>query len=112
MSRRRRRSKLPEPQQVTIESLSHEGRGIAHINGKTVFVFGALPGETVQIQILKTSSKFDQATTLEVIEASPMRIEARCEAFQVCGGCSLQHVENDDQVNMKQQSLLEMMSLP
>ena len=110
MSRRRRRSKLPEPQQVTIESLSHEGRGIAHINGKTVFVFGALPGETVQIQILKTSSKFDQATTLEVIEASPMRIEARCEAFQVCGGCSLQHVENDDQVNMKQQSLLEMMS--
>jgi 23S rRNA (uracil1939-C5)-methyltransferase len=110
MSKRRRRSKLPEPQQVTIESLSHEGRGIAHINGKTVFVFGALPGETVQIQILKTSSKFDQATTLDVIEASPMRIEARCEAFQVCGGCSLQHVDNDDQVNMKQQSLLEMMS--
>ena len=110
MSRRRRRSKLPEPQQVTIESLSHEGRGIAHINGKTVFVFGALPGETVQIQILKTSSKFDQATTLEVIEASPMRIAARCEAFQVCGGCSLQHIENDDQVILKQQSLLEMMS--
>jgi len=43
MSRRQRRRKLPEPQQVTIESMSHEGRGIAHVNGKTVFVFGAYP---------------------------------------------------------------------
>jgi 23S rRNA (uracil1939-C5)-methyltransferase len=61
---RRRRSKRPEPQQVTIESMSHEGRGIAHINGKTVFVFGALAGETVLIQILKSNRNFDQANTL------------------------------------------------
>jgi 23S rRNA (uracil1939-C5)-methyltransferase len=107
---RRRRSKLPEPQQVTIESMSHEGRGIAHINGKTVFVFGALVGETVLIQILKSNRNFDQANTLEVIEPSPLRITPHCEAFQVCGGCSLQHVDNDDQVNLKQQSLLEMMA--
>ena len=71
MSRRGRRNKRPEPQQVTIESMSHEGRGIAHIDGKTVFVFGALVGETVLIQLLKRSRNLDQATTLEVIEASP-----------------------------------------
>jgi 23S rRNA (uracil1939-C5)-methyltransferase len=90
--------------------MSHEGRGIAHVNGKTVFVFGALAGESVRIQVLKSTRSFDQATTLEVIEASPERISPRCEAFQVCGGCSLQHLANDDQVKLKQQALLDMMA--
>jgi len=94
MARRQRRRRLPEPRQVTIESMSHEGRGIAHVNGKTVFVFGALQDETVRIQVLKTNRNFDQATTIEVIEPSPKRISPRCEAFQVCGGCSLQHLDN------------------
>jgi 23S rRNA (uracil1939-C5)-methyltransferase len=90
--------------------MSHEGRGIAHVNGKTVFVFGALEGEKVLMQVLKSSRKFDQATTLEVIEASAQRIEARCAAFQVCGGCSLQHLANEDQIALKQQALLDMMA--
>ncbi len=89
--------------------MSHEGRGIARINGKTVFVFGALAGETVRIQILRSTRKFDQATTLEVIEPSAMRIDPRCEAFQLCGGCSLQHLSGDDQLALKQQILLDMM---
>ncbi|MBT8433756.1 MAG: 23S rRNA (uracil(1939)-C(5))-methyltransferase RlmD [Gammaproteobacteria bacterium] len=110
MSRRGRRNKLPEPIQVTIDAMSHEGRGIAHVSGKTVFVFGALAGESVRIQVLKSNRNFDQAATLEVIEASPERISPRCEAFRVCGGCSLQHLANDDQVELKQQALLEMMT--
>jgi 23S rRNA (uracil1939-C5)-methyltransferase len=110
MSRSHRRQKRAEPRQVTIESMSHEGRGIAHVNGKTVFVFGALKDETVLIQVQKSNRNFDQATTLEVIEPSPLRIEPRCAAFQVCGGCSLQHIDNDEQVGFKQQSLLEMMA--
>ena len=105
---RRRRNQLPEPTTVRIEAMSHEGRGIASINGKTVFVFGALKDELVRIQIQKTSQKFDQATTLEVLEASPERIPAKCEAFERCGGCSLQHWRNDTQVEFKQQTLLEM----
>ena len=108
-SRRRRRNRPSEPREVTIESLSHEGRGIAHVNGKTVFVFGALPGERVLVQVQQSSRKFDQATTLEVIEASPQRIQPRCEFFQVCGGCSLQHLSDEDQVSLKQQSLFDMM---
>ena len=110
MSRRSRRKPLPEPRQVTIESMSHEGRGIARVNGKTVFVFGALTGETVLIQVLKSTRNFDQATTLEVIEPSAQRITPRCEAFQVCGGCSLQHLGSEDQVALKQQTLLDMMA--
>jgi 23S rRNA (uracil1939-C5)-methyltransferase len=90
--------------------MSHEGRGIARVNGKTVFVFGALTGETVRIQILKSTRNFDQATTLEVIEPSAQRITPRCEAFQVCGGCSLQHLGSEDQVALKQQTLLDMMA--
>jgi len=110
MSRRSRRRQLPEPRQVTIESMSHEGRGIARVNGKTVFVFGALSGETVLIQVLKSTRNFDQATTLEVIEPSAQRVTPRCEAFQVCGGCSLQHLASEDQVALKQQVLLDMMA--
>jgi 23S rRNA (uracil1939-C5)-methyltransferase len=89
--------------------MSHEGRGIARVNGKTVFVFGALAGETVRIQVLKSTRNFDQATTLEVIEPSVKRITPRCEAFQLCGGCSLQHLDSEDQVALKQQALLDMM---
>ena len=110
MSRRGRRKQLPEPRQVTIDSMSHEGRGIAKVNGKTVFVFGALVGETVRIQITKSTRNFDQATTLEVIDPSAQRITARCEAFQLCGGCSLQHLASEDQLALKQQTLLDMMA--
>lgn len=110
MARRRQRARQAEPREVTIESMSHEGRGIARVNGKTVFVFGALQGERVLIQIQRSGRKFDQATTLEVIEASPQRIEPACAAFRICGGCSLQHLDNEDQLALKQQSLLDMMA--
>ncbi len=109
MARKRRSRQRPEPATVRIEAMSHEGRGIANINGKTVFVFGALRNELVKIQIQKISRNFDQATTLEVIEASPQRIDAKCEAFERCGGCNLQHLSNDDQIEFKQNTLLEMM---
>jgi 23S rRNA (uracil1939-C5)-methyltransferase len=108
MAKRRQRRKLPEPSIVHIESMSHEGRGIAHVDGKTVFVFGALKGEEVKIQVRKTNRNFDQAVTLEVIQPSALRVKPKCAAFEVCGGCSLQHMDNDDQVLFKQQSLLEM----
>lgn len=109
MARKRRSRQRPEPVTLRIEAMSHEGRGIANINGKTVFVFGALKDELVKIQIQKTSRKFDQASTLEVLEASPLRIAPRCEAFECCGGCSLQHLHSDDQLSFKQQTLFDMM---
>jgi 23S rRNA (uracil1939-C5)-methyltransferase len=109
MSKRRRRRQLPEPSTVHIEAMSHEGRGIAHIDGKTVFVFGALEGEEVRIQIRKTTRNYDEAITLDVIQPSELRIKPKCDAFEVCGGCSLQHMDNDEQVAFKRRSLLEMM---
>ena len=109
MAGRKRRNRLPEPTTVVIESMSHEGRGIARVDGKTVFVFGALIGEEVKIQIRKSHRTYDEAITLEVIQAVESRIEPKCAAFKVCGGCSLQHMSSDDQVAFKQQSLIDTM---
>ncbi len=109
MVKRRRRGQLPEPSVVRIEAMSHEGRGIAHIDGKTVFVFGAIEGELVRIQMRKTNRNYDEAITLDVVEPSALRIKPKCEAYEVCGGCSLQHIDNGEQVAFKQRSLLEML---
>jgi 23S rRNA (uracil1939-C5)-methyltransferase len=108
MSRRNRQRQLPEPFEVTIEGLSHEGRGICHHNGKIVFVFAALPGEIVKIQINKTSKKYSEASVIEVISPSDDRIQPHCPHFTVCGGCSMQHVNSSRQLHLKQQSLHEM----
>ncbi|MBT8091526.1 MAG: 23S rRNA (uracil(1939)-C(5))-methyltransferase RlmD [Gammaproteobacteria bacterium] len=100
MARRRR-----EPETAVIDSVTHDGRGIAATSGKKAFVAGALAGETVQFMRRKMRRNYDEAELLEVIEASPQRINARCEAFGRCGGCSLQHVTPKQQRAIKDQTL-------
>ena len=101
------------PKTVSIVDLSLDGRGVArwpegHANaGKAVFVSGALPGETVSVQQTARSRHFDEAKTLEVIEASPDRVEPRCPHFGTCGGCVLQHFAEERQIESKQRVLLE-----
>jgi 23S rRNA (uracil1939-C5)-methyltransferase len=99
------RRKQREPETATIESATHDGRGIAAVSGKKVFVAGALPGETVEFIRRKSRRNFDEAELLAVIEPSEDRIEAKCEAFGRCGGCSLQHVSEDYQRSIKEQTL-------
>jgi len=94
-----------EPEVAHIVSTTHDGRGIADIAGKKVFVAGALEGEEVRFLRRKIRRKFDEAELLEVLQASPSRIEPRCAAFGRCGGCSLQHVSAAEQRDMKQRSL-------
>ena len=102
--------KKREPDTAVIESAAHDGRGIAAVTGKKVFVAGALTGETVRFQRRKRRRNFDEAELLEVIEASPERIEPACAAFAVCGGCSLQHITADNQRQIKLQSLKDSLS--
>jgi 23S rRNA (uracil1939-C5)-methyltransferase len=105
---RRRRKKLPtEPVHASIEALSHDGRGISHIDGKVTFISRALPGEEVMFRYTMQRSKFDEGDVTEVLKASPQRIEPRCPHFGVCGGCSLQHLSPEDQIGAKQERLLE-----
>ncbi len=91
-----------------VHALSHEGRGIASvpkINGKTVFIDDALPGETVEIQYLSRRGKFDEAKTLNVLIPSEHRVKPECPSFGICGGCALQHLEISQQVLHKQSVL-------
>ena len=95
------------PFQTRILDLSHDGRGVARRDdGKTVFVSGALPGESVLAEPTSRSRRFDEARTLEVLEASPDRVEPRCPHFGTCGGCVLQHLAEDKQIVAKQRVLL------
>jgi len=108
MGNRRRRKRLPpEPVELIIESMSHEGKGAAHVDGKTVFVTGALPGEMVRARYIKTQRRHDEAVAVEIINASDKRIAPKCSQFGVCGGCTLQHLSDEDQIQAKQAALLE-----
>ena len=101
MARRKRR----EPETAAIIAVTHDGRGIADVEGKKVFVAGALEGETVTFVRRKSRRNFDEAELLEIHGSSADRIEARCEAFGRCGGCSLQHVSAANQREIKEGTL-------
>lgn len=104
----RRRKALPvEPVLADIESLDHDGRGVAHIDGKVVFIDNALPGERVRFVYTLCKSRFDEGKTVEVIRPSSDRVEPKCPHYGVCGGCSLQHMRNAAQLAHKQRVLVE-----
>ncbi len=104
----RKRKKLPEEAvQAHIHALSHEGRGIAKVNDKTTFIRGALANEDVWFKYSYSRSKFDEGYVTEVISKSDDRVDAKCTAFGICGGCSLQHMYPEAQILMKQNVLLE-----
>lgn len=96
-----------EPETATIGAMTHDGRGIATIDGKKVFVPGALEGEQVRLLERKRRRGYDEADLVEVLTPSPKRVMPRCAAFGVCGGCSLQHIDAAAQRAMKQQSLAD-----
>ncbi len=99
-----------------VESLSHEGRGIAHYGshpdhpsdkqGKKVFIRYALPGETVKAKITNVVKRLEEADCLEVLsEASHLRVQPPCPHFGICGGCNMQHIQQDEQIRLKQDVL-------
>jgi 23S rRNA (uracil1939-C5)-methyltransferase len=102
-----RRKPFPPARELVVETLSHDGRGIARPGGKTTFIDGALPGETVLVQYTQVRGKFDEARTLEVRVPSPDRVTPPCAHADRCGGCSLQHLGGDAQVGLKRRMLEE-----
>jgi len=93
------------PVVVAIGSLDQEGRGIARVDGKAVFVEGALPGEIVSITTLKRKPTYEIARADAIMKANPARVEPRCPHFGICGGCSMQHFDAGAQVAAKQRTL-------
>jgi 23S rRNA (uracil1939-C5)-methyltransferase len=94
-------------QEADIVDLSVDGRGVARLDGKAVFIDGALPNERVRFRLIKRRRHMDEALLAEILVASPERVVPRCAHFGVCGGCSLQHLSASAQLAAKQRQLLE-----
>ncbi len=101
---------MTQQQLAHIESLDHEGRGVAHVDGKTIFIEGALPYETVSYSSFRKKPSYESAVAVDIIKDSYMRATPACPHFGVCGGCSMQHVEFSAQVAIKQRVLEDNLS--
>ena len=99
----RRRAPAP-PEQGLVEGLTHEGEGVVRA-GKTAFVAGSLPGESIRFQRVRSHRGHDEGRLLEVLVPSADRVQPRCAHFGVCGGCALQHLDADRQLEAKQAEL-------
>ena len=91
--------------EAVIESLDHEGIGVAHVDGKVAFIEGGVTGERVRFAKRKSRGKFDLGAVTEVLKPSALRTEPRCDYFGTCGGCAMQHVDAHAQVAAKQRVL-------
>ncbi len=108
MAKRRRRKALPQglfDAQVT--ALSHDGRGIAHLDGKVTFIDGALVDEKVRFEYSFQRKQFDEGLAVEIENPSPDRVQPPCEHANLCGGCSLQHMNSKAQIQLKQDTLIQ-----
>lgn len=102
------RRALESPQTVTIKTLVFEGKGLGKMaDGKTAFVQKALPGETVDFEVLSKKRSFVQGWATDIQNPSPDRVKATCPYFEICGGCSLQNLPYDKQLYWKNHFLTE-----
>jgi 23S rRNA (uracil1939-C5)-methyltransferase len=92
---------------LTVDDAAFEGRTIGRHEGFVVFVDGAVPGDTVNVRILKAKKRFAEAKVLSVVQPSPYRVTARCGHFGPCGGFKWQHVDYAIQLRFKQQHVVD-----
>ena len=104
-ARRDESARTAAPRLAAIESLDREGRGVAHVDGKAIFVDGALPGERVEYSPYRRKPSYEEAKISRWLGTSAARIAPLCPHFGVCGGCSLQHADLATQVAAKQRVL-------
>ena len=108
MVKRRRRALPPQGTfELEVESLTHDGRGVGRIDGRPVFIHGTLPDERVSFEYTEVRRDFAEGRLVDVLSASPLRVEPRCQHYGVCGGCSFQHVDDVEQIRFKQGLLLD-----
>ncbi|MGM0516383.1 MAG: 23S rRNA (uracil(1939)-C(5))-methyltransferase RlmD [Pseudomonadota bacterium] len=111
MARPKRIKKLPRGEfSAHVESLTLEGRGVAHLDGKATFISRALPGEDVRFVYSDRKRQYDLGDAVAVDTPAPERIEPGCPHFEVCGGCALQHLAPEAQVAYKQRALLDQLA--
>ena len=89
-----------------IIDLANDGRGIGRVNGKAYFVEGALPGEEVEFSAVKEKRNFGEGRISKALIQSDYRRDPKCKYFSRCGGCSLQHLDHNNQITIKNRQLL------
>ncbi|WP_405143103.1 23S rRNA (uracil(1939)-C(5))-methyltransferase RlmD [Paenibacillus sp. FSL H7-0942] len=92
---------------IDIIGMNHDGEGVGRANGYTLFVQGALPGETVHVRVMKTKKQYGYAKLLEIVKASPDRVSAPCPIYDQCGGCQIQHMSYAGQLAWKRQLVVD-----
>lgn len=95
--------------ELTFEDLTHDGAGVAKIDGYPVFVQRALPGEKGEVKITKVKKNFAFGRLLTLTKESEERVEAPCPIFKQCGGCQLQHLSYEGQLHHKQKHVIDVM---
>lgn len=92
-----------------IERLDHQGRGITYINGKIAFVKDTLPGEEIELKIIKENSKLIEAEPTSFLKESQLRVKELCPYYKECGGCNLLHMSYEEQIKYKQSKIVDVM---
>lgn len=95
--------------QVTIESLDHQGRGIARIDKMIIFIPGVLPNEIVKIKIVNMKKNYLEGEVVSFIKKSDIRIKPICPYYNECGGCDLMHMPYDEQLKYKEEKVKNIM---
>ncbi|KOO47998.1 23S rRNA (uracil(1939)-C(5))-methyltransferase RlmD [Viridibacillus arvi] len=95
---------------VYIEDLTHDGAGVAKIDGYPLFIQGGLPDETAEVHVLKTLKNYGFAKIINITEPSPDRVAAPCPVFAQCGGCQLQHLSYEGQLKWKEKMVRNVMT--
>jgi 23S rRNA (uracil1939-C5)-methyltransferase len=95
--------------EIKVEKMTQGGQGLGHLDGKVCFVNKAIPGETARIEIVEDKKDYCVANPLEIIQASPHRINPECPIFNRCGGCQLQHIAYEYQLELKRDVFVETM---
>ncbi|MEC0179941.1 23S rRNA (uracil(1939)-C(5))-methyltransferase RlmD [Paenibacillus peoriae] len=94
---------------IDIIGMNHDGEGVGRVEGFTLFIPGALPGEKVRVKVLKTKKQYGYAKLLEIVQASPDRIAAPCAIYDQCGGCQIQHMSYEAQLGWKRQHVVDVL---
>ena len=92
---------------IDIKGLGFQGEGVGRIDNFTVFVEGALKGETVKVIIVKVNKNFAFGKLIDIIVRSEDRVEPKCEIYKRCGGCQLQHLSYEGQLQFKKERVVD-----
>ena len=96
-----------EELELKIDSLAYGGNGVARLNGFVVFVRRGLPGDTVRARVTKVQRRHAEALATEVLEPSPLRVEAPCNHYPACGGCRFQDLAYEAQAEAKAEQVAD-----